>query len=562
MLASVNHLRMPQLAWRPAASAPGEASPTPAESVELSGPQRPTLSPPMLALSRLEGSLGDGLTPELKAGLLPVFQRLHAGGTRFYVVKGNLFGERKSELGPTQLLDHLAGCRAHYLEKLSVKVPGSSEFELNAIGSLAGLEPLVLGPDDALKQALDGLARAGFEKDKARVYAESVLYGQQSIQFYRGGKNKFGDNLETYCTMNLDEVLAVGALAGGSSLDCLAHPELARQLQTACQEGWLGKSDWLHVYRKGEGERIPLEVDSRLPPLKVRGSLLEDLPRARAEAERYQAAYRRYVVPLVTASGASSSLGLHDELHSPDGNLPLEARLESFATLAAHAKHPLSKEIQTLHAELCRECHNAMELQRGASVLASVLKEGDLEGARAALKDLRGTDQGLKPALYEELRAATESHPVAQAGVNLVRIPVFCEGVGAESLETRKAAYTRVATSLSASDRDQAPQVYQELLINRRPDEPLTAAADHLVALVAGCTASGFPMLAPALFEMLQAGPPERMDERIARFSRAATLGSPLQDSLTQLDPRATQSIKVEGDRVTVAGVVLKRRKE
>ncbi|MEW6277137.1 MAG: hypothetical protein AB1758_00840, partial [Candidatus Eremiobacterota bacterium] len=453
--------------WRPAGAAPLAASGSP-DRAELTGHAGvPALSATMQELQALKGDLSAGLTPNLKGRLEPVFRQLHRSGVRFYAERGSLFGGRKHELDPHQLLDHLTKCPSHYLERLSVKVPGSEEFLLEGIGSLAALEPLVLGPDDAVKQAFRGLAAAGYDKDVAQSYLKAVAHGQLSIQFYRGGMNKFGDNLETYCTTNLDEVLTVGHFAGGSSLDFVEHADRARRLDAAHQEGWLAHDDYLPVYRARD-ERIPLKVDPKLPPLKVDEDFLDDLPRARAEAARYQAAYRRYVLPVVSAAGASGSLTLHDELHSPDGALPLEARLESFAILASSARYALAKEVQQLHQDLCHDCPSAVELNRRATLLASVLKEGDLEAARNALKDLTPiAAQDPKAALYEELRVATDSHPVAQAGVNLVRIPVFCEGVGPQDLETRKAAYTRVAIALSDADRDHAPQVYQELLIHR-----------------------------------------------------------------------------------------------
>jgi hypothetical protein len=521
------------------------------------------ISPWVEALQAVRNNhdIGKAFTPELRKEVEKALTDMHRHGVRFSRDKDSIFASStRIELSPRDVMTHIANCRDHYLDNLYIQAPGQAELRPDGLHQLAAAHQFILGPPDALKTSLKGLAVAGFDKDCLKSYCEALGSGNLSIQFYRGGQKKFNsDNLETYVTASVDEVLAVNAIAGNGSSLGIEDGDRLRRICTAMKQDWIKKDKALHVYRDHK-KPMPLDVDEKLPAMIVTEADLDNVPVVAKAAQDYKDAYKRYMLPVITPLGFSSSCQFHQEVHSLEGTLPLEARIESFAILAK-AGGPY-QEVQDLHRDLIAACPSGIEAVKRATVLASHLQKKDIAGARKTLEGLSNLNRNPKSELYEELRAATGSHVAAQAGVNMVRIPTHCTPSGAESLEERKGVYIRISQALPESARDQTPEVYQELLINRHTDEPLSKACDRFCTLLTACAATGCPMLAPALYEIVQENPAEGLDEKIARFGKAIAIGSPLPDALSQLEPKVAQSIQVEDDYVIVGGIVLNRNHE
>lgn len=517
----------------------------------------------MVAAVAKNPDLNVALTPELRGKLVNAFTAMQQRGVRFSRERERWGSTTRAQLSPADAVAHLAGCRAHYLEKLIVQVPGHPDFEPQGAHEMAAVGQFVLGPPDALRGALRGLAGVGFEADELAGYCNAQGAGNLSIQFYRGGKQKFNsDNLETYCANSVDEVLAVNALAGDGRTQGLQDPRRMERIQAGIKQGWIERCGFgeagLETYRKHQAA-IPLTVEHGLPPLLAPEAAMDDVAAVAKAAAQYRDAYRKHLLPVVTSQGYRGTYAFHDTVRRIDGGLPFEAVLESFAILARAGG--LGKDVQDLHRDLVAKCPSGAEATRRATILASHLEKKDLEGARRTLQGLEKMAPSPTAQLYDELRNATGSHVAAQAGVNLVRIPTWCSTTGAESLEERKGVYVRLAETLPESARDQTPEVYEELLIHRHADESLAKTADRFSMLLSSCSMTGCPMLAPVLFGMLQENPPEAVDERIVEFVQAVTVGRPLGEALVHLEPRVAQTVQVEETRVTIGGIVLNRRK-
>jgi len=434
------------------------------------------------------GSLDKLLTPELKSKIEKAVTDVHNRGVRFSGEKQGMFNSYREELTPRQVVAYLDICTAHYLSRLSVTIPGHPEFELEGLGTLAAAGQFVMGPKDVLIDSLEGLAQAGFDKDLAESYVDALGNGNLSIQFYRGGKNKFGDNLETYVASTMDEVLAVNAIAGSGSMQGIADTHRMECIREGIKQGWVDKDKALPIYRD-HGKSIPLTVDPMLPPLVIEQPAMANIDSLKKSLSLYRSAYRQYMLPVIAQTGNSTTLAFHKELYVIDGALPIEARIESFAIMAAAGG--LYPDIQALHKELLDAKPRGLEAIRRAQVIAPQLQKKDLEGARRTLADLNKLDRDPNADCYQELYCATGSHNVARNGVTMVRIPTFCGAGTPESLSDRKGAYIRIAQALPESDRDKTPEVYQEMLIHRRPDEPISKAGERMSALITMCMATG-----------------------------------------------------------------------
>lgn len=534
----------------------------PASAVRSSGPAAASLAlappawlPELAGLSSVPSEdLGQGLTEEQRRGLQAVLDRLEARGVRFLMPQGSIFSRDLRPMPAKRLLAALAQARPHYLDGLHLDAPGHPRFESTTLGHLAGAAQFLLGPDDLLKRSIAGLAAQGYAADPLAAYAELLGTGNMTVQFYRDG------NLETYLPRSLDAALACNALAGDGSLAGVADPGRLRRLGTAIEQGWLGRGDAFHSYLNGG--RVPLVVKRGLPPLKVREEDLDAPDAVGSVAKRYVDAYNRYVLPAVQRSGYSADYAFHDEVHSPDGRASLEARLESFGVLLEAAEHIGSDDLRRLHQELLGRYPSSLDLVAGARRLAPTLRQGDPQKAMAALESLGKVAPSTKNLLYDELVASTGSHEAAREGVNLVRIPVVQvspEGQATtETQETRTRVYRDLATALPEADRGLAPEIYQGLLIGRPAAQSLAEAGANLRSLVVACSSVGFPLLAPALFEAL--GTSEGMERRVAMFEKTLAAGGRLQDALESLDAPRELAITVEGDSITIGGVVIPRR--
>lgn len=535
-----------RLTGAPAAAAPALSAP--AWLPELAG--LPALS------AASPGELGQCLSDADRKGLQGVLDRLEARGVRFLLPRSGIFSKDHAPVPARRLLAALAEARPHYLDGLRIEAPGHAPLESATLGDLAAAGQFLLGPDDLLKRALAGLGTQGFAADPLAAYTDMMGSGNLTIQFRRGG------DLETYCPRSVDETLAVNALAGDGSVQGVADPDRVRRLATAVEQGWLNRPGAVTAYR--DGGRIPLTVERGLPPLKVREEALDDPAATAAQAKRYLDAWSRYVLPPLQRQGYGTSYAFHDEVHSPDGRASLEARLESLGILLAASDNPGGAALQELHKELLGRYPGSLDLVSAAKRLAPLMRDQGPEKALASLDSLGKVAPNPRNALYEELVASTGSHTAAREGVDLVRIPVVQlppDGPPAqETQETRTRVFQDLAAALPEAERGLAPEIYQQLLINRPAEAPLAQAGDTLRSLVVACSSVGFPLLAPALYEALKPLPPDQVPVRVAAFGKALAAGARLDMALETLDCPESLEIRIEADSLTIGGVVIPRR--
>lgn len=364
---------------------------------------------------------------------------------------------------------------------------------------------------------------------------------------------------------NLDELALMDYLRGsGQGLENLRHPDQARRLKSAREEGLEltldGRdADPPELYRKpqdtlcaarGEGLAVPIQPEE-----------LDDLPTLLARLERHEQVFKERILP---------AHARFDRDHPP--------RVYPRFLVEKASSFSLEVGAMVLSELLSRGPQRAWEAEPEAEKLAEGLLDRASDDLDLALKTLRisrvYSRQGLSEAqqhldaltvlpqradlldAFRHVVATTRGLEAAVEGLELVRIPA-----GQESMNERLELFEQLSRCLPPEQRDETTPLYRMILAQRHPSDSLQGTGKRFLDLR---SLTGDEEAREAFMRIQElAHDPAEADRMVFELVQALLLEQDRKEALGrilgQTDLPQSQ-VEARADSVLVGGVRVRRK--
>lgn len=473
---------------------------------------------------------------ELEASL----QRLEDMGVTFETEKKLKlpFTDDNRPLKAAEVLDSIEAQNLDPKQRPSLyaAVPWENGAYIRDFGQLLAIEELLDGGGGQLLEAARSLEKVGLVHNPERL-VQDIRAG--SAGYIMLEKPRQFDHPEPDRVDSEDGLFFIDYLEGSGQDRGLKQPEIAQGLKRLVQENWMARDRAYRVYAEGSEYARLSRRDG--PTLQVAREHLSQPEQVMETWKSFQQAYRDHLSPALAKAGRRIR-GIPDSVVQTDQKFPVTTRVQAYAGVVQAAagldlpEHKLTSAVHQVYTSLVEHATTEAQLFTRLRAVAPTLASEGQDPALKLLDELNHQDApirlGPREAVFEEIRQRTGSLSLAQAGINLVRIPL-----AGESQEERLELYSEIAARLPEENRDLTPEFYQEALIGRDQEMSLKENGRRFVTILGACANLKQPGLAPAVYHILHNKGREGADleQGLEDFVKAAVTGKSVAEALTHV---------------------------